>query len=195
MGYTLGADGLYYEQNVDDEAQYRYTDGAYYKIGTDERVAAVEGIMAALAGTQISGIDNRVKTLKVSDVFSEEERSTGFLSLIDKNTPLYADGSEKGLSEVVTETFTSAPIGQFLKNPETPLGYSAAPKSAQLIELNEDTVSILNMLDEGRDGDMLNNSSYGAYQAENGEVYARYWQTLKIQDLLEYIVSALYSAS
>ena len=195
MGYTLGADGKYYDQDVDDETQYRYTDGAYYNIATSERVAAVDGIMAALAGTQISGIDTRVKTLKVSDVFSEEERTTGFLSLIDENTPLYSDGSGKGLSEAVTETFTNAPIGQFLKDPETPMGHSAAPKSAQLIELNADTVNILNMLDEGLDGDMLNNSSYGAYEAANGEVYARYWQTLKIQDLLEYIVTSAHSGS
>ncbi len=184
MGYTIGADGLFYEEPVTDETQYRYTAGAYYTVATSRKVAPVSGIMAALASERISGIDARITTLRISDVFSEQERSTGFLSLIDPNTRLYASGSQKGLAEAVTETFTNAPIGQFLKNLETPAGHGA-PKTAGLIELNAATVNSLNALDihKGHGG-------LGAYEVD-GEYYARYWQTLKIEELLEYIVASV----
>lgn len=186
MGYTKGENDKFYEKNVLDATKYSYNSAerAYYDIATSQRVAPVDGIMAALASERISGINTRITMLRISDVFSEQERSTGFLSLIDPDTRLYASGSQKGLAEAVTETFTNVPIGQFLKNPETPAGHGA-PKTAGLIELNEATVNSLNALDiyKGHGG-------FGAYEVD-GEYYARYWQTLKIEELLEYIVASV----
>ena len=69
---------------------YDNTTGKYYndldKDGVLDSGEELTGIMNALADTTISGVSEKIDSLKLSDLFTDEELNKGALSLIDKDT-------------------------------------------------------------------------------------------------------------
>lgn len=209
MGYTEGQNGRYYEREYDitnaAKYEYREAENNYYDRTTGDAVPYVTGIMSALAPTQISGLDARVTDLKVKDIFSEADRSHGFLILIDPETYLYGGEGKKGLAETVSDTVATAPIGQLLKRQATDgegppydilpdvivEGEPVSPQTAELLTLDRATCEILAGLD------LSHGKPMGVYYMEDDEgnpikgPYAYYWQSLTINELLDYIVQSI----
>lgn len=204
MGYTEGK-GRYYEHDITNAVKYEYREDKenYYDKTTGAAVPYVTGIMGALAGEPISDLDGAVTKLKVQEVFSEAERSRGILSLIDPETCLYASAGKKGLAETVSDAVATAPIGQLLKRqatdgedtytilPDVTVGgKTVSPQTAELLVLDSLTCDRLEKLD------LAHGKPMGVYYVEGGEgnpikAYAYYWQSLTINELLDYIVQSL----
>lgn len=71
---------------------YDDTTGKYYddkdEDGKNDYGEELSGVIGALADTTISGVSEKIESLKLSDLFSDEELDKGALSLIDKDTKI-----------------------------------------------------------------------------------------------------------
>ena len=71
---------------------YDVTTGEYYddkdEDGKKDHGEELSGVIGALADTTISGVSQKIESLKLSDLFTDEELNKGALSLIDKDTKI-----------------------------------------------------------------------------------------------------------
>ncbi len=130
-----------------------------YKNGDE----VVTGIPAALAPERVKDLDATISNLRLKDVFTPEQRSSGFLALLDENTRLYASDGEAGLADAVTEAFTTTGVGELIND--------GVPGGADLISLDQSTLDALDLIDASKSKPV------------------GYWRTLTLQDLIVYLAT------